>query len=618
MLAASTSSPRPASVWPVSEAQPTDRTGEGTILRVVVPLTLVLIVITIAALGLGFVLANQADERAEAGHRQALRGAVEALQAVAPDLRGNDPRLIRILEEASGLKGLKFDDDAPPADRETETLLDHNGRIVGWLSWDPQRTATTAMDGFSGPATLIVLAFAALLAVALWRLRRLDLRLGISAEQIRNHLLVEPVTGLPNGDDTLDRLDRAIRACGAAECLGFAVVDIDGFRDAKDAVGEAGGDEVMLEVANRLRTAMPANVLIGRLRSNHKFALVIPTVDEKAALATAEAARVAVSRPVWVGQALQIAASVGLAVAPRDGTAGEELHRHADLALRSARRRGGGMVVGFTAGMEAEFEEQRFIRRELGRALAARDFEVHYQPIVAAESSAVVGVEALLRWRHPTRGAIAPARFIPIAEQAGMMDRLGELVLRRALRDAARWPSLYVAVNLSPMQVRDRKFVDLVAQGLAESGVPPDRLVLEITEGVLIENPEAAKGRLDDLRALGLKLALDDFGSGYSSLTYLQRLPFDKLKIDRGFVAALDHSANAGVIIQAVVALGRALNLSILVEGIETEDQRTLVRLAGCDEMQGYLFARPAPAEEIDRVLAAGRPQGDIAMRAAV
>jgi EAL domain-containing protein (putative c-di-GMP-specific phosphodiesterase class I) len=218
----------------------------------------------------------------------------------------------------------------------------------------------------------------------------------------------------------------------------------------------------------------------------------------------------------------------------------------------------------------------------------------------------------LLRWHHPIRGAIPPARFIPIAEQAGMMDQLGEFVLRRALGDAARWPNLYVAVNLSPLQVRDRKFVDLVAAVLAETRISPARLVLEVTEGVLIDNPEAAKSRLDDLRALGLKLALDDFGSGYSSLTYLQRLPFDKLKVDRGFVAALDHSANAGVIIQAVIALGRALNLSILVEGIETQEQRALVRLAGCDEMQGYLFARPAPREEIDRMLAranASRPR---------
>jgi diguanylate cyclase (GGDEF)-like protein len=445
------------------------------------------------------------------------------------------------------------------------------------------------------------------LAAAIWQLRHLDHRLRRSQQQIRKHLQVEPVTGLPNGDDILDRLDRAALARTADEELAFAIIDLDGFRDAKDAVGEAGGDEVLLEVANRLRQAMGGDIVIGRLRSNHKFALMMPATDPRTAFATAEAARCAISRPIWLGHALQVAASVGLAVAPRDGTTAEELVRRADLALRAARRRGGGTVVAFAPGMEIEFEEQRFIKRELGRAIAARNFDVHYQPIVSAKQGAIVGFEALLRWHHPSRGAIAPSRFVPIAEQAGMMDQLGEFVLRRALADAARWPGSYVAVNLSPIQVRDRKFVDRVAALLAESKIAAPRLVLEVTEGVLIDNPEAAKSRLDDLRALGVKLALDDFGAGYSSLTYLRRLPFDKLKVDRGFVAALDHSANAGVIIQAIISLGRALNLSILIEGIETEEQRTLVRLAGCDEMQGYLFARPSPREEIDRMVEAPR-----------
>jgi diguanylate cyclase (GGDEF)-like protein len=334
---------------------------QSFILRIVVPLAIILVAATIVCLGLGFVMARQADDRAEAGHRQALRGAVEALQAVAPDLSGDDPRLIRILEEASGLRGLRFDDDLPNGDREVQTLLDRNGRIVGWLNWDPERSATATMNGISPLAGLIALGFASLLAAALWQLRRLDFRLASSQQQIRTHLEVEPVTGLPNGDDILERLDRAAAMRKADECLAFAILDLDGFRDAKDAVGAAGGDEVLFEVANRLRQAMPPDVVIGRLRSNHKFALMMAATDPQAALATAEAARLAISRPIWIGQALQIAASVGLAVAPRDGTAGEELVHRADLALRSARRAGGGMVVGFAAAMEAEFEEQRFI-----------------------------------------------------------------------------------------------------------------------------------------------------------------------------------------------------------------------------------------------------------------
>jgi EAL domain-containing protein (putative c-di-GMP-specific phosphodiesterase class I) len=193
----------------------------------------------------------------------------------------------------------------------------------------------------------------------------------------------------------------------------------------------------------------------------------------------------------------------------------------------------------------------------------------------------------------------------------GLMDTLGAFVLRRALQEAKRWPDLYIAVNLSPVQVRDRAIVDLVRSALAESGVPPQRLMLEITEGVLIDNPEEMVKRIEDLHALGVRIALDDFGSGYSNLGYLQRFPLDKLKIDRSFVVALGTSANGGVLIQAIVALGRALGLSTTVEGVETEQQRVLLRLAGCDEMQGYLFAKPAPAKAIDKLIAQNKQASD-------
>jgi EAL domain-containing protein (putative c-di-GMP-specific phosphodiesterase class I) len=205
-----------------------------------------------------------------------------------------------------------------------------------------------------------------------------------------------------------------------------------------------------------------------------------------------------------------------------------------------------------------------------------------------------VGVEALLRWTHATRGAIPPATFIPVAEQMGLMDTIGGFVLRRTLEEARRWPDeLYVAVNLSPLQVRDSTIVDMVRSALAASGVAPSRLVLEITEGVLIDNPDEMVRRINDLHDLGVRVALDDFGSGYSNLGYLQRFPLDKLKIDKSFVAALGRSSNGGVIIQAIVALARALGLSVLVEGVETEHQRVLLRLAGCDEMQASCLPGP-------------------------
>jgi EAL domain-containing protein (putative c-di-GMP-specific phosphodiesterase class I) len=228
----------------------------------------------------------------------------------------------------------------------------------------------------------------------------------------------------------------------------------------------------------------------------------------------------------------------------------------------------------------------------------------------------VLGVEALLRWTHATKGPISPAAFVPVAEQMGLMDTLGAFVLRKALQEAKRWPELYVAVNLSPLQVRDRSIIDTVRSALEDSGVPPSRLMLEITEGVLIDNPDEMIRRIGDLHALGVRIALDDFGSGYSNLSYLQRFPLDKLKIDRSFVAVLGQSGNGGVIIQAIVALGRALGLSITVEGVETEQQRVLLRLAGCDEMQGFLFARPAPPKAIDRLIAGSKPGGRAALTA--
>jgi EAL domain-containing protein (putative c-di-GMP-specific phosphodiesterase class I) len=253
--------------------------------------------------------------------------------------------------------------------------------------------------------------------------------------------------------------------------------------------------------------------------------------------------------------------------------------------------------------------EQQFIRDALPQALAAQAFDVHYQPIVAAAGGSIAGVEALLRWTHKERGPISPAVFVPVAEQMGLMDELGGLVLRRALADAKNWPGVYISVNLSPLQVRNHVIVEVVRQALAESGVAPSRLILEITEGVLIDNPEEMLRRMGELRALGVRIALDDFGSGYSSLGYLQRFPFDKLKIDRSFVKPLGQSPNAAVIVQAIVALGRALDVSIVVEGVETEEQRVLLRLAGCDEMQGFLFARPAAVDTVARLIAPAKIQ---------
>ncbi|MPZ37674.1 MAG: EAL domain-containing protein [Rhizobiales bacterium] len=585
--------------------------------------SLVMVVIAATVLGgvFAFVLAKQADDQRENAHRQALVGAVEALQAVSPDLvqidpAHVDPNVIRILEGASGLTGLRLA-EAPPAEtHEVQSLIDSKGRIVGWLTWEPDRPATEMVARLLPFGALIALGLLGLAILAMRRLRRLDALLGQSTREVQRLAYEDAVTGLPNLHRMREAIDQALSKRRSNELVVVALVDLGGFDEMKDAIGDVGEDEVLTEIAKRLRSDVPAGALVARLRGD-TFGLVMRTGNADEALAAVQVTRDAISRAIWIDQVVQVSANAGLAMAPRDGTNREDLMRRADLALRAAKRRGRGLVMPFADGMEGDFDERRFIKRELSRAIAARSFVIHYQPIVRADSGAIVGVESLLRWNHPSRGYIAPGLFVQVAEDAGLMDQIGEFVLRQALADAARWPGLYVAVNLSPVQVRDRRFVDLVGKVLAETGTDPSRVVLEITEGVLIDDPLTAKARLEDLRRLGVQLALDDFGSGYSSLAYLQQLPFDKLKIDRGFVAALDQSANTGVIIQAIVTLGRALGMSVLIEGVETEEQRVLLRLAGCNEMQGFLFAKPGTAEEIDRIVAAGQALPVATMRAA-
>jgi diguanylate cyclase (GGDEF)-like protein len=590
--------------------------GRQAILRVIGPLAMLVVVATVVCTMLGFVLARQADDGLALEQRQALRGAIEALQAVSPDFPAVDPKLLYLLERASGLRGLTFDSDRFEDGRESQPLNDGNGRIIGWFSWEAERPATGTMMRLLPFAAMIALGVFGVAGLAVWQLRRLGFLLDRSERRVQRLEREDSTTGLPNENELLERVADRLAARKPDECLACVVLDLDGFADVRDAIGSSGGEDVVLEIANRLRAALPAEAVLGRLRRD-RLGWLVPVADPDAAMAVTVAGRDAVTHAIWVDQVVQVSASVGLSVAPHDGVDRDQLVRRAKLALRVAKRRGRGLVVRFAPEMETDFDERRFIRRELSNALATRAFELYYQPIVRAGGGAIVGVEALLRWNHPSRGFIPPAVFVRVAEDAGLMEQLGEFVLRRALHDAARWPDLYVAVNLSPVQVRDRKFVDLVAAILEENAFPAARLVLEITEGLLIDDPETVNLRLQDLRKLGVRLALDDFGAGYSSLTYLQRLPFDKLKIDRGFVAALEHSANTGVIIQAIVALGRALGMSVLIEGVETEEQRVLLRLAGCDEMQGFLFARPAPREQIDRLLAgSGSGTGERPLRA--
>ncbi len=577
--------------------------------RLIVLLALIAMGATLVCAGIGYGLARQSDERLWSDQRAALRNAIGEFRVLFAKSGDIDPRFVRMVEQSVGLKALKFETDPAPGDREMQPVLDAAGRIAGFFTWQRSYPMTQTVKRLLPLIAGVAFALVGFAGFALRQLRRARVQLAASEEQARRAGDADRLTGLPNHARMLELLDRALAERAGTAVTTFALIEIDRLAEVNAAFGVLASDELTVTVAGRLRAALPPEAVCGRIGSN-EFALAFtaaPDVDAEALIRTALAA---IARPAWADGAARLAAHAGIAQAPRHATGRGELTRRAELALRAAARKGPGAIVTFDAALDAVSAEEKFIQLELPGALAAKALDVHYQPIVAAQGARIVGVEALLRWKHARRGYISPASFIPVAEQMGLMDALGSFVLRRALDEAKRWPGLYMAVNLSPLQVRDASIVALVRASLAESGVEPERLMLEITEGVLIDNPEEMRKRIEDLHALGVRIALDDFGSGYSNLGYLQRFPLDKLKIDRSFVGALGKSANGGVIIQAIVALGRALGLTVLVEGVETEEQRVLLRLAGCDEMQGFLFAKPAPAAAIDRLLAEPKRSG--------
>ena len=556
---------------------------------------------------IGYGLARQSDERLWTERRASLSNAAGEVRNLFGKSARIDPRFLSIAAQGVGFKDFKFEVNPGPGDREMQPVMDARGRIAGFFTWDKTHPVMDTMRQLMPFIAIFAMALIVFAVVSLAQLRRARRELAASEAEARRAADEDKLTGLPNHAKTLELLDRALAGRAGTDVTTFALIELDGMADVNAQLGVLGSDELIKAVAARLKEALPQDAVCGRIGGD-QFAAVFTAGSQDDGGEIIRTALNAASRPHWIDTVVRISAHAGFAQAPRHADSRGEIIRRASLALQAAAKKGPGALVEFDSAIDTALTDQKFIQHELPRAIAANELDVHYQPIVAANGARIVGVEALLRWTHTTRGIIGPAVFIPVAEQMGLMDALGAFVLRRALAEAKRWSDLYVAVNLSPVQVRDRGIVELVRSALAESGVPPSRLMLEITEGVLIDNPDEMLKRIGELHKLGVRIALDDFGSGYSNLTYLQRFPLDKLKIDKSFVAALGTSSNGGVIIQAIVALGRALGLTVLVEGVETEQQRVLLRLAGCDEMQGFLFARPAPAKAIDRLLAQAKP----------
>jgi len=390
----------------------------------------------------------------------------------------------------------------------------------------------------------------------------------------------------------------------AVHCL-----DLDRFKDVNDSLGHGTGDALLRAVAGRLRSCVSVGDIVARLGGDEFAVLQIGVSDTRDCADLATRIVEVVGAPYNIdGQEIVIGTSVGIAVAADEYVSPDRLLKHADLALYCAKADGRGTFRFFEPDMDAQLQARRALEVDLRKALVNREFELFYQPQINIQDNEICGFEALLRWRHPERGLVSPAEFIPVAEDIGLIAQLGEWVIEQACIEAATWPeTIKVAVNLSSVQFRNRGLVDTVSRALAQSGLAPSRLELEITESALLQDNDITLTTLHQLRRLGVRIAMDDFGTGYSSLSYLRSFPFDKIKIDQSFVRELSSRADCLAIVQSIASLGASLGMSTVAEGVETEDQFLQIRAAGCTEVQGFYFGRPKPARELVHTLAALR-----------
>ncbi|WP_036165783.1 EAL domain-containing protein [Massilia sp. 9096] len=448
----------------------------------------------------------------------------------------------------------------------------------------------------------------------------------VAEERIRHMAHHDELTGLPNRSLIRDRLEQAVHnAQRNGGNLALAFVDLDGFKLVNDGLGHSAGDELLKVVGKRMQDCLRRTDTLGRLGGD-EFVILLPDVIDNPLAVTPvlEKIRQAVTEPVLIGdQAVQVSCSMGVVTYPRDGADPKTLMMNADAAMYRAKELGSNNFQFYTREMNASVEEKLMLleglRKALDATMAADEghagieapagrFHLLYQPKVDLHTGQIFGVEALIRWRHPEHGLVAPPRFIGLAEESGMIVALGEWVVRSACRQAQAWraaglDALTVSVNVSARQFEERRLVERVAAALADSGLPPSSLELEVTESLLMRDLNQAVERMGELKAMGVSLSIDDFGTGYSSLSALKSFPISTLKIDKSFVRDLASSSDDQAIALAVISLGHRLHLRVIAEGVETEEQREFLRQNECDEMQGYLFSPPVPPEHIGALL---------------
>ncbi|WP_237476678.1 putative bifunctional diguanylate cyclase/phosphodiesterase [Lichenibacterium dinghuense] len=457
--------------------------------------------------------------------------------------------------------------------------------------------------------TLLACLLTVLVAVAVAKLLRIEAERAEAERGVLRLALRDPLTDLPNRRDfraKLDAADAAARCRAGSAPYAVLLLDVDGFKFVNDTLGHGVGDSLLVAIGERLRSVMQEGAVVARLGGD-EFAVLIPDAPRYAVDVIAARICAVMAKPFAVDRhTVRSGACVGIAFGPEDGGDADEVLAAADLALYAAKGGQRGRFLRFRGAMRDELTERRALEADLAAALDAGGLDLHFQPTVDLATGAIAGFEALARWDRPGHGAVSPALFVTVAEECGLIGLIGEWALREACGQARRWPApLRVAVNLSPVQFLGPDVVALVAGVLRDTGLPADRLELELTERVLLDDVASTLKTLHGLKALGVSIAMDDFGTGHSSLGYLRQFPFDRIKVDRSFVSEVGLDEQHAAIVRAVVDIARSAGMATTAEGVETEEQRERVASLGCTTAQGYLFSRAVPAAEVPALIAA-------------